>query len=1000
MLAARPIIFSTRVKPFLVRHFTSSLSRGASSSAGSDKKLGKTRTRKKRQDLPETLLSPSGRPLAPLSEWNGGLTGRSSKLAASTSKPSVEKTKKSRVSRKAKVSDEKGALPIERRPDTELALEIYKNLERFPHCLLLTRVGQFYESYFEQAAELAKALNIKLTSKSWGGQKVDMCGFPLGHLDKHLKVLIRNHRRCVALCEEFKLEGGKFERRVTRVITPGTLIDEAFVNPYENNYILSVGCPVEAVDADTPVGLAWMDVSTGEFFSQKTTLGSLRDEVVRIGPREVVLQEGLRHDDQHPIRLQLAEDATIFQSFVSANVAPLNPMEATERPNSDDVTRVDPILPEYGAEEASAITQLTKFLTENLLEHMPALSQPLQQGAEERMQIDAHTIKSLEIKEGMREGGVTGTLLSVINRTQTTSGSRLLSRWVHSPSTSVSEITTRQTIVAFFKARTHLRADLITILRKIEDTARIVQKFLAGRGAPDDLRKIGAAISHWETFRTRLELERKMEVVEQGALIEWECMDKLLSKMVSLQGLSEKISGAISSYEEYGLAEQEEAEGEEDLLDPMVASSGSKNVAPGSLKWHIKPEFSPALKRLHVKLEKLQRDREDLQLALQAKYSASTLTLKAGTHLGYHIHVKKRDASKLSSLTDFVALSESTSTKSFFNEAWFRLGSSITETSDQIMEMEREAFIELREDVTKQSSNLRRNARITDELDVMIGFAELAVEMSLVRPVVTDGLDYHIVNGRHPTVELGLLRRGRLFTPNHVSLEPSAPLHIITGPNMAGKSTLLRQTALIAVLAQTGSFVPADYARIGVIDRLFSRVGAKDDLFRDRSTFMVEMLETAEILHRATPRSLVIMDEVGRGTAVTTAVALAFASVQHLYTVNQCRALFATHFHEVADMLGYNEETRQADGFFDRVAFYCTDVDELEKGTFTYSHRLRPGVNRDSHGLKVAQLARMPQSAIKVAEAALEHFIGEDKTTWLARAEDFRALGKRLATLS
>lgn len=413
-----------------------------------------------------------------------------------------------------------------------------------------------------------------------------MCGFPLAHIDKHLKILIRNHQRCVALCEEFKLEGGTFGRRVTRVLTPGTLIDEAFLNPYENNYVLSIGCSAESAERETSIGLAWMDVSTGEFFSQRTTLGALRDEVVRIGPKEIVLHNKLK-DESHPIRIELAEETATFQSFVNADVSTPSRLETAERPNSDNITLSAPILPEYAPEEAIAISQLTKFLTENLLEHMPTLSQPLHQGVEERMQIDAHTVKSLEIKVAMREGGVTGTLLSVINRTNTTSGSRLLSRWVHSPSTSVSEIATRQTIVAFFKARPHLRSDLIAILRKIEDAARIVQKFLARRGAPGDLRDIGAAIAHWEAFRTRLQLERRMEMVEQGGLVGWECMDGLLSKIASLKDLSEKIADAVPSYEETEPVEQDE---EDESLDPLVAFTGSKAPIAGSFKWHIKPE--------------------------------------------------------------------------------------------------------------------------------------------------------------------------------------------------------------------------------------------------------------------------------------------------------------------------------------------------------------------------------------------------------------------------
>jgi len=298
----------------------------------------------------------------------------------------------------------------------------------------------------------------------------------------------------------------------------------------------------------------------------------------------------------------------------------------------------------------------------------------------------------------------------------------------------------------------------------------------------------------------------------------------------------------------------------------------------------------------------------------------------------------------------------------FTNQLW--------EISQKISSIERAAFDELKNEVKMYEAQLRRNARVIDELDVALGFAKLASDMHLTKPKMTDSRSFHVVNGRHPTVEVGLLSSGRVFTPNTVSLSPDSQLHVITGPNMAGKSTLLRQTALIAILAQSGSFVPADHAEIGIVDRLFSRVGAKDDVFRDRSTFMVEMLETADILKKATPNSLAIMDEVGRGTSVRDGLAIAFAVVHHLYFKNNCRALFATHFHELSDMFGCTSDYKGA-GAFRKLRFLCTDVQETEIGSFVYSHRLRPGVNKDSHGLKVAQLAGMPPSAVAVAYSAI-----------------------------
>jgi DNA mismatch repair ATPase MutS len=416
-----------------------------------------------------------------------------------------------------------------------------------------------------------------------------MSGFPLSQLEKHLKVLIQGHQRCVALCEEFKQPHGGFERRVTRVLTPGTLIDEAFLNPYENNYVLSVDCSVDATKKDAPIGLAWMDVSTGEFFSQQSTLGTLHDDIVRIAPKEIVLNENLRGAVDHPIRKQVEEEPSIYVSFSAhSKEEPQVAINLPEKSNTDDVTPSSMTTRDYSREETVAISQLTKFLAENLLEHMPAVLKPLKLGMEERMQIDAHTIKSLEIKVGLREGGTTGTLLSSINRTITTSGSRLLSRWICSPSTSVEEIKARQDIVAFFIARPHLRSDLISLLRKIEDTARIIQKFLAGKGAPGHLRDIATAISSWEALRERFLLERKMEAQERGPLIGWRHVDPLLSNMGSLKDLKDHISTAVDLSEEV----EEIPDGEEQILDPMVTTTTPKPSLLGVFKWTIKPRYA------------------------------------------------------------------------------------------------------------------------------------------------------------------------------------------------------------------------------------------------------------------------------------------------------------------------------------------------------------------------------------------------------------------------
>ncbi|KAA1468629.1 hypothetical protein DENSPDRAFT_771023 [Dentipellis sp. KUC8613] len=913
------------------------------------------------------------------------------------------------------VADDPGAIRL---PRTQLASEILANLAKFPHCILLTRVGQFYESYFDQAPEVARLLNIKLTTRKWGGERVPMCGFPLMHLQKYLKVLVQQHTRFVALCEEFPRPappGTKpfFDRRVTRVVTPGTLIDEPFLNQYENNYLLAIS-PTTDLDATsqttTPVGLAWIDVSTGEFFTKTTTFSNIQDELVRISPREVVLPKTLETNLAHPISSAVREEE-YFCSFMDPDGLQPSSSDFSEEitPVHDDVTldietvhdRVD-----LSLHETAAIQLLSAFLHANLIEHMPKLSNPSIEAISGRMQIDSHTIKALEIREGMREGGVTGSLLSVVKRTVTSGGSRLLSRWLCSPSVSIAEINSRQSLVAFFHSRPHLRNDLVTSLRGIEDISRIVQKFLLGRGNAYDLIVMKASVALWTSIKERISFEKVMEEKEVGRIMqaEWDSIETLISRMGDLEWLSNRIETALqivpqdredSSLDE--VPEEIEVPPVPDV-EPLQGDPGWQN----GYKWTINPEFSTELRDLHVKFQELLTSREQLEDRLRRTYSAPSLTLRSSTIHGLHVHISKpkRDAARIKASKLFASISQSLSTSSFFHQEWAQLGQEIMQTSAAITATEREVFETLRSEVIMHEGLLRRNARVVDEIDVTLGFAQLAADMNLVRPTLTDDNSFNVVNGRHPAVELGLLNAGRVYTPNTVSFSPHSRLHIVTGPNMAGKSTLLRQTALITILAQTGSFVPADSAVVGIVDKLFSRIGAKDDLFRDRSTFMVEMLEAADILQRATPRSLVIMDEVGRGTTVKDGLAIAFAVVHHLYFKNQSRTLFATHFHELTDLLGYSDD-HKGSGAFEDVAFFCTDVDETEAsdGHFAYSYHLRPGVNRDSHGLKVAQLAGLPSSAITVARNALS-WLKQNKTGASLDSASLRSFGQSLASQS
>ncbi|KAF8633937.1 hypothetical protein AX15_001121 [Amanita polypyramis BW_CC] len=900
----------------------------------------------------------------------------------STSASSRKRTK----GRKHKLSDDDVGMPAsDDPPRTGLAREILDNLNRFPHCLLLTRVGQFYESYFDQAIEIARLLNIKLTTRKWSGQRVFMCGFPLMHLDKYLKVLVQHNKRFVALCEEFprysELGVKEFERRVVRVVTPGTLIDEPFLNPYENNYILAVSA-TDDISPQSPIGLAWMDVSTGEFFSEVSTCGNFLDELARINPKEVVLEDKIRSISGHPILLALDEES-ICVSYTNPSPAGI---VATEMSLSTS--------------EASSINLLNTFLRANLIEYMPSTLSPKRKTNQNRMQIDSHTIKALEIRESISEGGTKGSLLSSIKRTTTTSGTRLLARLLCSPSTSLNEINARQSLVSLLFTRPHFRADLISSLEDAEDIGRISQKFLLGRGDVNDLLALSRTIYVWSNIKRRIKEEKRLEMAERPEFNwdEWKSIDTLMSRMSELHSLSNKIIDAIeegdASFEgTRSVIESGESSGILTEIEPVM--NGAPRVYNG--KWTIRQSFSENIATLHTRLKELLEQREDLEAHFRSTYNAPSLSLRVSPAQGLHVHLTKakRDRAKLDDSPDFVGIAESATTKSYFNKEWSQLGAQIAATTIALADAEKEAFEILRAEVNLHTTTMRRNADILDELDVALGFANLAVEMNFVRPTLTTDTSYKVTEGRHPTVELGLLTSGRVFMPNSIDMTPQSRLHLITGPNMAGKSTFLRQAALISILAQIGSFVPADSALIGIVDKLFSRIGARDDLFHDRSTFMVEMLETAEILRRATPRSFVIMDEVGRGTTVRDGLAIAFATVHHLSLHNKCRALFATHFHELADMLGYPDH--QTQGPHGHVRFFCTDVHEVDDTHFAYSYRLRPGVNRDSHGLKVAQLAGMPKTAMEVAIAALTWLnSNKEHTTMLPQSDAFKSMIAKL----
>jgi len=880
------------------------------------------------------------------------------------------------------------------------------NVRKFNDCVVLTRVGDFYEMYFDQVEQYAPLVNLKKAKRATSLGSVSMAGFQHAQLDRYLKMFVQDLGKKVAISEQIRLpeserssRGGAalYDRRVTRVITAGTLIDESFVDPYENNYLLAIhlgGLPplatsmaqreaLERYKRATRVGLSWVDLSSGDFYTQCSDLATLPSLVARISPREVILDSSLESAGQTQLQEMLGDANFSFHLHPSAepasSVIEWTPMLERAVPEKK--------AQEFTKSELIAGSLILDYIRDKLVDTNVQLQPPVRQLDDEYMAIDKQSLRGLEIRSTLRDSLFQGSLLHTVRRTVTKSGARLLSQRLVSPSMSLSIINNRLDLVEEMLNSDALREDVVALLGRTSDTLRLLQRFSIGKGDADDLLGLARTvdvvgelsgllhdhiIAHQNTHPGASETGRELTYL-------WEILGRL-----DLEGpakVARDIQYAIDeeSFDRRQAAEVEAQSEAEEMTEEVVSADIAGEDPPKLARrrskaraaaadsgcgeiWIMRRNASPTLERAHVDLERLLTSKCELAQRLRKDLRTESLTLKWSAQLGHFCYIKGTDSKgAINALQGARTIGSTKSSRSFYLTDWTHLGVRIDDSKLRIRSEEERVFSKLRGQVIENLMKLRRNAAVLDELDVACSSAVVAKERNLVRPVLTDGNSHNIIGGRHPTVDVGLKDQGRLFTPNDCAVGDREKIYLITGPNMAGKSTYLRQNALITILAQTGCFVSAEYAELGLVDKIFSRVGSADNLYKDQSTFMVEMLETAEILKQATARSFVIMDEVGRGTTPEDGIAVGYACLHHLHHVNKSRALFATHFHALADM------TRDFDG----LACYCTDVAEERDGSWAYVHKLRPGVNRESHALKVARLAGLPDSAIGVAEEVL-----------------------------
>lgn len=790
-------------------------------------------------------------------------------------------------------------------------------------CLLFYRMGDFYELFFRDAEQAAEALDIALTARGQHlGQPIPMCGVPVHSHEAYLAKLIRKGFR-VAVCEqtedpaEARKRGAKslVRREAVRIITPGTLTEDSLLDARSHNYLAAVA------ESSGTLGLAWVDVSTGDFQTQPVGPGTLGMALARLSPGEILVPDRLTtRDDTAPV---LAEWRNV-----------LSPLPGSRFDSANGQKRLEALfglrgldgLGSFGRGEIAAAGALVDYIELTQKGRLPRLS-PLRRLAENAvMGIDAATRRNLELTQTMG-GERRGSLLATVDRTVTGPGARLLASWLSAPLTDIRAINDRLDAVEAFSGHDTLRTTLRESLRHCPDVERALSRLSLGRGGPRDLANIRDALAQIPGIRVLL---RSQVSPPKDSLLDILCIN-----LGTHDTLADTLNRALGA----------------DL--PLLVRDGGF-IAPG---------WNPVLDELRGLRDESRR----LIAALQNTYVHSTgidsLKIKHNNVLGYFIEVPaKRAETMMDREGPFIHRQTMSNAVRFTTVELSDLEDRIRGAGEKALAMECDLFRTLAEETLARATDIAAAGAALATLDVVSGLGELAVERRYTRPVMLDDTSLDIQGGRHPVVETALEKAGDAsFVANNCCLSDGQRLWLITGPNMAGKSTFLRQNALIVLLAQTGSFVPASHARIGVVDRLFSRVGAADDLARGRSTFMVEMVETAAILNQATPRSLVILDEIGRGTATFDGLSIAWATVENLHDVNRCRALFATHYHELTAL------TKR----LDQLSCHSMKVREW-KGSIVFLHEIAAGAADRSYGIHVARLAGLPAAVIQRAGEVLD----------------------------
>ncbi len=843
-----------------------------------------------------------------------------------------------------------------------------------PDTILFFRMGDFYEMFDDDAEIVARELEIALTRRDFGrGEKSPMAGIPHHAADGYIARLVSKGYR-VAICEQTSdpaLSKGLVDREVIRIVTPGTVIDPTMLAAKRNNFLAGV---VTGRDA---VGIAYVDITTGEFavtqFSTPEPELALQQELARVGPAEVIVEANYSHLGSRKRRwlATVMSEKQVTKVGSNGNASASIPEPEPDREEEDDIAplvkllegvagHVTPYDARYFAEDDARHRLLEHFEAASLeafgCAHLPlairaagavlAYLQETQRGLLRQltsletystsgfMTLDTHTRRNLELFETGRSGSVKGSLLWVLDKTRTPMGGRLLRRWISQPLLDINILSQRQQVIAELLDDTLLQARLSEALKKAGDIERLINRVRQRIATPRDLISLASGLrAAAETRNAAITIVASSpEVSEQTFGDSHPSLARIIQRLANNDEIIHLIESAI-------------------VEDPPLSASEGGVIRPG---------FSAELDEIKRASQNGQQWIAQLEQRERRRTGIPTLKVGYNKAFGYYIEVTNANLNRVPQ--DYIRKQTLTNCERYITPDLKEYETLILNAQEHTSKLESELFAQLRADIAVHASEqILDTAHALAEIDVYLSLAQVAAQHNYCRPQLNDSDTIHIVAGRHPVVEQAQAETP--FIPNDTHLSNSeAQIVIITGPNMAGKSTYLRQVALITLMAQIGSYVPAESASIGIVDRIFTRIGAQDDLATGQSTFMVEMVETANILHHATPRSLVILDEIGRGTSTYDGLAIARAVVEYLHNNKRCgaRTLFATHYHELVEVAQMLPRVR------------CMNVAVTEEhGKVVFLRKIVPGGADKSYGIHVAQLAGIPCPVIHRAEEIL-----------------------------